>query len=47
MLNIPECAAMDSNGNQKNTQENSHVHNMNIVPNNICLIKLDENGNPM
>lgn len=50
MLNIPECAAaaaIDSNGNQKSTQENNHVHNMNIVPNNICLIKLDENGNPM
>ena len=45
MLNIPQCAV--DNNDKNNTPDTTHVHNMNIVPNNVCLIKLDENGNPM
>ena len=45
MLNIPQCAV--DNDNTTNTQDTTHKHVMNVVPNNVCLIKLDENGNPV
>lgn len=42
VIDIPESAIGDSN--EGSTQDKEHVHNMNIVPNNVCLVKLDENG---
>ena len=45
MLNIPECAV--TNENIEHLQETNHIHDMNVVPNTVCLVKLDENGNPV
>lgn len=46
IIDIPESAIGESK--QENAEEDKeHVHDMNVVPNNVCLIKLDENGNAL